>query len=90
MSTYTGTHLSYPENARIHGIEGNVRLVFTVNAEGTVKDVEVTYSAHPFLTTAALDFVANMPAWTPALQNGVAYASQHTLPLTFMLTAPSK
>lgn len=90
MSAYIGTHLNYPENARVHGIEGKVRLAFNVNAEGAVEDVEVTYSAHPFLTTAALEFVANMPAWTPAMQNGVAYASQHTLPLTFMLTAPSE
>lgn len=90
MQTYIGQNLTYPANAAAHGIEGKVRLAFTVNAEGAVEDVEVTYSAHPFLTAAALEFMEGMPAWIPAQQNGVAYATQHTLPLTFMLTAPGE
>lgn len=90
MQSYIQENLTYPANAEAHHIEGQVRLSFMVDAEGQVQDVEVTYSAHPFLTQAALAFVEAMPAWQPALQNGIPYATKHTLPLTFMLAQPTK
>jgi periplasmic protein TonB len=77
----------YPSSARRNGIEGVVLLRVQIAADGTCSGVTVeTSSGHESLDAAA---VAAVRKWRfePALQEGVAVASELLVPIRFVLKA---
>ncbi|MDX1419017.1 MAG: M56 family metallopeptidase, partial [Rubricoccaceae bacterium] len=76
--------LTYPQIARLAGIEGRVLVQFVVDAEGAVRDATVIEGVHEALDAAALDAVEGS-AFTPGRQRGEAVKVQLVLPVTFKL-----
>ncbi len=76
--------LSYPDLLRKAGIEGTVRVTFTVDETGAVQRPRVTKSVHEALDTAAIEAVKNV-SFIPAEENGTPISTQMTLPITFHL-----
>ena len=76
----------YPPDAKRDGIEGTVRVRFTVSAEGNLEDIEVVNKVNPYLDREALRIVNRMPKWIPALQDGDKANMVFILPVVFRLS----
>lgn len=76
--------LFYPDLVRKAGIEGTVRVTFTVTENGTVENARVSKSVHDDLDAAALKAVQSV-SFVPPTTNGSATTKEVTLPITFTL-----
>lgn len=83
--TYISENLKYPPTAKENGIEGVINLQFTVKPDGSIGNIKVTRMVDPDLEAEAIRLVKNMPAWTPATDNGTPVESVGTLSVTFTL-----
>ena len=81
-------HIDYPERALAQGIEGRLKLGFTVKTDGTVEDVEVLESLHPLCDSAAVKGVRSV-RFVPAKHNGTPIPIRLRLPIRFRLTTVS-
>lgn len=88
MSQFIYDNLKYPRVAQVYGFQGRVIVQFTVNADGSISDVEAIQSAHPSLDNEAIRVVKAMPKWNPGLQRGKAVRVKYSLPMTFRLPEP--
>lgn len=84
-SEYLSTNLSYPAQARQMGIEGTVIVVFLINSDGSVSDVEVLRGIGGGADEEAVRVVENSPKWSPAQQKGQVVNSRMRLPVRFKL-----
>ena len=60
---YIKTNKVYPEVAKAASIQGTVFLAFSLDKDGTVKDVEVTESLHPACDAEAIRLLQEGPKW---------------------------
>lgn len=81
-------HINYPEEARTQGIEGRLKLEFTVQTDGTVADMEVVKSLHPLCDSAAVEGVRSV-TFVPAKRDGTPISIRLRLPIRFQLTTVS-
>ena len=77
--------LRYPEAAKDKKLEGRVTLQFTVDTDGSVKDVKVLKGVDPILDSEAVKVVSQSPKWTPAMQNGKPVRVHYIIPVIFKL-----
>ena len=82
---YLRKNLKYPTQARRMGIEGTVYVVFVVNTDGTVQDVEVLRGIGGGCDEEALRVVKGAPKWTPGKQRGRPVRVRMRLPIRFKL-----
>lgn len=85
-NAYLSSNLSYPSQAREMGIEGTVIVVFLVNSDGSVSNVEILRGIGAGCDAEALRVVENSPKWTPAQQKGQVVNSRMRLPVRFKLS----
>ena len=76
-------HLSYPDSARVRGVEGMVVVLFSVSETGAITDLELLRNIGSGCGQEALRVVRMMPNFTPAYRNGKAIATKMTLPIRF-------
>jgi protein TonB len=74
---------SFPEDARVAGIEGDVFLKIVVNEDGSVGDIEVKKGEEPFVSAA----IAAVKTWkyTPAMLDGKPIAVYRVIKVPFKL-----
>ncbi len=77
--------LVYPENAKRYGVEGVVKLRFTIDEEGNVTDIVVLESACPSMDKEAVRVVSKSPKWTPAMADGQKVKCTFDFPVIFKL-----
>lgn len=82
-------NIQYPEEARDQGIEGLLRLEFTVQADGKVRNVEVVDSLHPLCDSAAVEGIRSV-RFVPAEHRGTAVPARMRLPVRFRLISVPK
>jgi TonB family protein len=75
---------SYPENARLSGLDGRVVLRAVIDTEGNVRNVSVLRSDDPVFDQAAIDAVERWK-YAPALQDGRPVAVNFTVVVQFKL-----
>jgi TonB family protein len=75
---------SYPENARISGLDGRVVLRAVIDTEGNVRNVSVLRSNDPVFDQPAIDAVERWK-YAPALQDGRPVAVNFTVIVQFKL-----
>jgi len=75
----------YPLSARAKGIEGKVELVFVVQADGLVSDIEVTDSFPGTIFVEAALRAVRQWRFKPGTKEGQAVAIRVRLPLCFQL-----
>lgn len=85
FETYTTAHLTYPEIAQEHNIEGTVSILIEISPEGIITKSKIVDSLGFGCDEAALKLVANMPKWTPAMNYGVPVKSKQLLQFNFSL-----
>lgn len=75
----------YPASEKEKGIEGRVSVVFIVEKDGSLSNLEVIRTNAPSLNDAALTVVKNMGKWIPGKQKGKIVRVKYTLPIQFKL-----
>ena len=85
LSKYISQHLRYPESAAVRHIEGEVIVIFTVDATGLICDANIRYGLENGCDEEALRLVQSMPRWEPATLNGRPVACGKTLRINFRM-----
>lgn len=80
---YISKTLTYPEIARIIGVDGKVLVSFVIEKDGKLVDVEPKSCLGAGCEAEAKRILENSPAWTPGFQDGKAVRVQYTLPISF-------
>lgn len=83
---YLSKNLKYPTQARRMGIEGTVIVVFVVNTDGSIQDVDVLRGIGGGCDDEAVRVVANAPNWEPGKQRGRPVRTRMRLPIRFKLS----
>lgn len=79
-------HIKYPPKALEKGIEGQLTLEFTVQRDGSVRNVDIVDSLHPLCDSAAVEGIRQVE-FVPAKKNGEPIPMRLALPVRFQLTA---
>lgn len=82
---YLSSNIHYPEAARENGTQGTVILQFTVNADGSIEDIQVKRSPDLSLEKEAIRVVKSMPKWKAGENNHKKVRSKFMLPVAFKL-----
>ncbi|MCH7415146.1 energy transducer TonB [Belliella sp. R4-6] len=82
---YLSKNLKYPTQARRMGIEGTVYVVFVVNTDGTIQDVDVLRGIGGGCDEEAMRVVKAAPKWEPGKQRGRPVRVRMRLPIRFKL-----
>lgn len=85
FSLWVNSHLNYPKEAKDNGVQGTVRLSFTIDVDGSVTDVKVIRGVDPVLDAEAVRVVSSSPKWTPGYQSGRNVRVTYTFPIIFHL-----
>jgi len=86
MMKFVSENLDYPEEARIAEIEGKVFVRFTVDKDGSIKDIDIMSDLLGYgCEKAAYTVVSHMPRWAPGMQNGISVPVYFNLPIRFRL-----
>lgn len=86
FAMWVNSHLKYPEEASEKKIQGRVTLQFTIDTDGSIKDVKVIQSAHSLLDAEAMKVVSSCPEkWTPGMQDGKPVPVHYIFPVLFQL-----
>ncbi|MBR5655247.1 MAG: energy transducer TonB [Prevotella sp.] len=87
---YLSENLQYPGGAMEKGIEGEVVVYFSVEKNGTLKNISLAQSMEPTLDAEALRLVQGMPRWIPALKKGKKTKGEVNLPISFRLSSDNR
>lgn len=82
---YIAANMKYPQISKENGIEGVVSVVFTVKADGSIGNIRIKRMVDPDLEGEAIRLVKQMPAWTPASDNGTPVESTAEMNISFTL-----
>lgn len=77
--------LKYPVIAQENGIQGKVILVFVIEKDGTLTNIESLMSPDRSLTEEAIRVLKSSPKWTAGKQRGVPVRVKYTLPIDFKI-----
>ena len=83
FSKWVSQNLAYPEIARENGVQGRVTLQFTIDKDGSIKNVKVLRGVNPALDKEAVRVISSSPKWTPGKQRGRAVPVTYTFPVIF-------
>lgn len=82
---FLADNIRYPKEARTMGIEGTVIVMFVINKDGSVSDIEILRGIGGGADEEAVRVVSQSPDWTPAKQKDRAVNSRIRLPIKFNL-----
>lgn len=87
MMKFIQENTKYPEQAIAGGVEGSVRVKFTVTATGEIKDAKIISKDRlgSGCEEEAIRVIMSMPRWKPGRQNGQAVPVYFNLPVRFRL-----
>jgi protein TonB len=85
-NAYLSKNLKYPTQARRMGIEGTVIVVFVVNTDGSIQNVEVLRGIGGGCDEEAVKVVSDAPKWEPGKQRGRPVRTRMRLPIRFKLS----
>ena len=86
LQKYFDDNLEYPVDAQDQGVEGTVRIGFTVDEKGKLMNPMIEGINEGYgLDEEALRVVSKMPTWVPGKINGKPVKTKFTLPVKFVL-----
>ena len=80
---YLSENIHYPLLSKINKIEGEVKLTFYVEKDGTITDIKILSAPAEDLAQEAKRVILASPKWKPAMQNGIAIREPFTVPINF-------
>ena len=78
-------NIEYPEIAKENGIQGRVTVQFTIDKDGSVKDVKVLRGVDSSLDKEAVRVLQKSPKWSPGKQRNKPVKVKYTFPIIFQL-----
>ena len=78
-------NIVYPEIAKENGVQGRVILQFTVDKDGSVKNVKVLRGVDSSLDKEAVRVVSSSPKWEPGRQRDKPAKVTFVFPVIFQL-----
>ncbi len=85
FSKWVNEHLHYPDEAKNLNVSGRVLVNFTVDKDGSVKNVKILRGVHPLLDEVVVKVVSESPAWTPGKVRGEPVPVTFSFPVVFRL-----
>ena len=79
------SQLSYPESAVENGVQGRVTVQFTIETDGSVKNVKVLRGVDASLDREAVRVISSSPKWEPGKQRNKAVKVSYIFPVVFEL-----
>ena len=76
--------LKYPKKLSSGGWEGAVQVRFFVEADGSIKDVEVLKCAHESFAKEAVRVITSSPKWTPGYRGGKPVRVKYDFTVNFL------
>ena len=83
MIDFLQANLKYPEDAIKQNVGGRVLVMFVVEPDGSLSNVEVARKVFPSLDAEAIRVVKTMPKWKPGKEKGKPVRVNFTLPVVF-------
>lgn len=87
LMKYLSDNIRYPEAAKVAGIQGRVTVVFVIDKDGSITNVETLRGVDAELDKEAIRVISSMPKWIPGMQKGKAVKVRYTVPVMFRLPA---
>ncbi|MBE9466356.1 TonB family protein [Dyadobacter subterraneus] len=87
LSQFLSKNVVYPSEAASEGVEGDVKVSFTINDKGYIRNPKIIEKMGYGLDEEALRVVLKMPRWQPGKQGGRAIAVQYNLNISFAMKA---
>lgn len=86
MNEYLLSKITYPDSAKLNGIEGDVYVSFVVTHTGELVDATILRSSgNVYLDDEACRVIEEMPNWIPGTQNGEPVSVFFVIPIKFNL-----
>jgi protein TonB len=86
MLRWLAEHGKYPKAAAKFGIEGAVKVEFTVGMDGKLSEVTIVKGLHELCDEEAIRLIKSMPNWTPGISTtGEKVVAKHTIYIDFIL-----
>lgn len=85
LMKYLAQNIKYPVVAQKEGKQGRVIVQYIIDADGSIRNVNVVRSIDTSLDAEAVRVVESMPKWEPGMQNGEKVSVKYTLPVMFKL-----
>lgn len=85
LMKYLSDNIRYPEAAKVAGIQGRVTVMFVVDKDGSITNVETLRGVDAELDKEAIRVISSMPKWIPGMQKGKAVKVRYTVPVMFRL-----
>ncbi|MBE0661457.1 MAG: energy transducer TonB [Bacteroidales bacterium] len=82
---FISENITYPEEARIKGIQGTVFVTFVIETDGSVANVRILRGIGGGCDEEAVRVVENMPKWNPGKQRGENVRVMFNMPIKFAL-----
>jgi Ca-activated chloride channel homolog len=83
LNNFIRKNLKYPEELKESGISGMVIVSFTIDTDGSIKDIKILRGLDPLLNQEAIRVIKLLPKWKPGMQNGKPVKSSYILPINF-------
>ncbi len=77
--------VKYPQLAQENNISGRVLLMFVVEKDGTLTNIEVLQTPDSSLSEEAIRVLKTSPKWTPGKQRNQSVRVKYTLPIDFRI-----
>jgi protein TonB len=82
---YISENVKYPAIPKDNGIQGKVFVLFVIDKNGKVTNVEIGKGVDKYLDEEAIKVVANMPDWIPGKQMNKNVSVSYMIPINFKL-----
>jgi len=82
---YIQVNLRYPTKARQDSVQGKVYVIFIVERDGSVTNIQILRSLSPECDKEAIRLIQNSPKWKSGIQAGKIVRCQYTYPIKFKL-----
>jgi TonB family protein len=82
---FVAENVKYPRKARRDKAEGTVRVQFSVDIDGSIKDIKIKKRNNQYLDEEAMRVIAMMPNWNPGKVDGDIVKTYFALPIKFIL-----
>lgn len=77
--------VKYPQLAQENNISGRVLLMFVVEKDGTLTNIQVLQTPDSSLSDEAIRVLKTSPKWTPGKQRNQSVRVKYTLPIDFRI-----
>lgn len=85
LQKFIAENIRYPKQATQLRLQGRVLIAFVVDADGTIRDLEIIKGIGGGCELEAMRVVSIMPKWKPGKQNGKHVPVRYTMPIKFAL-----